>query len=101
VAYAFLKTHTPLARCIRSLGLCLGFWALVLDLLAFPNLFLKLIIRSCFVIDKILSSSRPGIPDFGRYKMECLHILIYLLIFLYLTYYVLFLKLYIYSHLDR
>jgi hypothetical protein len=73
VEYAFLKMHTPFGKCIRSLGLGLGFWALVLSLWAFPNLLLGLIVRSCIVIEKIVSSSRPGIPDFGKYKMGCLH----------------------------
>jgi hypothetical protein len=74
VAYAFLKMYTPLEKCICLLGLGLGFWALVLSLWAFLNLILRLIIQSCIMIDKIVSSSRPGILNFCRYKMECLYI---------------------------
>jgi hypothetical protein len=54
VAYEFLKMHIPLEKSICSLGLDLGFWALVLSLWAFPNLILVLIVRSCIVIDKIV-----------------------------------------------
>ena len=73
MVYAVLKMHTPLGKCIRSLGLGLGFWDLVSSLKTSPNLLLGLIVRSCTMIDKIVLSSRPGIPDFGRYKMGCLH----------------------------
>ena len=74
VAYTFLKMHTPLKKSIRYLGLGLGFWALVLSLWAFPNLLLGLIFWNCIVIDMIVSSSIPGILDFGRYKIGCLQL---------------------------
>ena len=68
--YASLKMHMPLERGIHFPS---QVWALVLSYGSFPNLLLRLTIRSCIVINKIVSSSRPRIPDFGRYKMGCLH----------------------------
>jgi hypothetical protein len=64
--------HTPLERSIRLLGL---FWAFGLwfELGLCSKSSLGLTYSKLFLIDKIVSSSGPGILDFGRYKMGCLH----------------------------
>ena len=62
----------PLKRSICLLGL---FWAFGLwfKLGLCSKLSLGLTYSKLFLIDKIVLSSGPGIPDFDRYKMKCLY----------------------------
>ena len=68
VAYAFLKMHMPLGKCIRPLGLGLGFG---FELVGLSKPFSQAHYLKLNCVDKIVSASKLGILDFGRYKMGC------------------------------
>jgi hypothetical protein len=63
-----------LERSIRLVGLVWTFLALVRALGLFQTFSRAHYSIFFFSIDKIVTSLGPSIPDFGRYKMGCLHL---------------------------